>query len=129
MADWPYNTSRWLLLRREHLELEPWCRTCRQEGRARVANTVDHVVPISAGGDPFPSHDGLASYCVPCHSRKTVRGSEAGAVRTLKPRRGCNSDGSPLDPAHPWHPGKSLGAKPIGPHLNLENQLDKRRGK
>src|SRR3546814_17193308 len=75
----------------------------KRMGRLPLANTVDHVVAISEGGHAFPGHDGLASYCPACHSAKTARGSEAGAVRSSKPRRGCDADGNPLDPDHPWN--------------------------
>ena len=36
-------------------------------------------------------------------ARKTARGAGAGAgaIRTTKPRKGCNASGSPLDPAPP----------------------------
>ncbi|WP_425514716.1 HNH endonuclease signature motif containing protein [Aquisediminimonas sediminicola] len=120
MADWPYNTSTWARLRRAHLSIEPLCRGCHAIGRLVVANTVDHIKPISDGGSAFPDHDGLASYCPACHSAKTARGIEAGAIKSTKPRKGCNPDGSPLDPAHPW---KSLRAGDIGPTRNLRNQL------
>lgn len=122
MADWPYSTAQWQRLRLAHLSLEPACRSCREIGRLVMANTVDHVVPISQGGDPFPAHDGLASYCGPCHSAKTARGSEAGAIRTSKPRRGCDADGNPLDPRHEWH-GKSLRAGRTGPASTTNSQL------
>ncbi|MFD1106019.1 AAA family ATPase [Sphingobium olei] len=108
MADWPYNTATWKRLRLAHLALFPMCEGCEAMGRMTMANTVDHRVSINAGGDPFPSHDGLASYCPGCHSAKTARGIEAGAVRTKKPRRGCNPDGSPIDSAHPWNGGDGL---------------------
>jgi 5-methylcytosine-specific restriction protein A len=112
MAAFPYNTARWKRLRLEHLCLYPWCEGCIAAGRGkRLANTVDHRNPISEGGDPFPDHDGLASYCPSCHSAKTARGSEAGAVRTdrpMQPRKGCDASGLPSDPAHPWH---SAGGK------------------
>lgn len=125
MAKWPYNTAAWARLRTAHLALEPLCRACQAEGRLTTANTVDHVVAISEGGAPFPGHDGLASYCAPCHSAKTARGAEAGAIRSSKPRRGCNPDGSPLDPAHPWH-RKSLRADAKGPAAPLKTQLIRR---
>jgi 5-methylcytosine-specific restriction protein A len=131
MADWPYNTKTWQRLRRLKLSSEPLCEGCAEMGTVTPANTVDHKTPISQGGDPFPPLDQLASYCASCHSAKTVRGTEAGAVRTRKPRRGCNVDGSPIDPNHPWNPrstkasdidGKSLRALGAGPSLlpNLE---------
>jgi 5-methylcytosine-specific restriction protein A len=85
-----------------------------------IANTVDHRVPISEGGHAFPGHDGLASYCAGCHSAKTARGPEAGAARSNKPRRGCDAEGNPLDPAHPW---KSLIADQKIPWRDMQNQL------
>lgn len=102
MADWPYNTATWARLRKAHLSIEPLCRGCAAIGIIRTANTVDHVTAISDGGNPFPGHDGLASYCPACHSAKTARGTEAGAVQSSKPRKGCDANGSPLDPRHPW---------------------------
>lgn len=102
VSKWPYSTQRWKRLRLAHLDLEPMCRGCDTMGRLTRADTVDHVMPINSGGPAFPGHDGLASYCGPCHSAKTARGIEAGAVRTTKPRKGCNPDGTPLDPKHPW---------------------------
>jgi hypothetical protein len=122
MAEWPYNTANWKRLREAHLSLHPMCEGCEAMGRTALANTVDHRVPIKAGGDPFPPHDGLASYCPSCHSAKTARGVEAGAVRTKKPRRGCNPDGSPLDGDHPWHE-KSLRADGVRPSPVLSLEL------
>ena len=126
VADWPYNTGQWKRLRLMKLSVEPMCEPCETAGRIEAANTVDHRVPISAGGAAFPGLDGLASMCARCHSAKTARGVEAGAVRTkraLQPRKGCDADGNPLDPAHPWHAAKSLRAAPektdMGPNAQL----------
>jgi 5-methylcytosine-specific restriction protein A len=128
MAGWPYTTGAWKRLRTAHLARFPFCEGCERMGRPFVrANTVDHRVPISQGGPPFPDHDGLASYCGPCHSAKTARGAEAGASKSDKPRKGCNPDGTPLDPAHPWNAGKSLRAEPWRPRVNMKNQLVSRR--
>ena len=105
MAAYPYNTARWQRLRTVKLSINPLCEPCNAAGRIEAANTVDHIVPISAGGAAFPSLDGLTSMCTSCHSRKTVRGVEAGAVRTtraVQPRKGCDANGNPADPAHPW---------------------------
>lgn len=124
MADWPYNTTAWKRLRAAHLSLEPACRLCTALGRLTLVNTVDHVHPISEGGPAFPSHHGLASYCTSCHSQKTARGAEAGAVRTtraIQPRKGCDADGNPLDPAHPWR--KSFKAEGLKTDAPLKTQL------
>jgi len=111
MADWPYNTQAWQRLRRLKLASSPLCEGCEAMGLITPANTVDHRLPVREGGDPFPPIEELAAYCPPCHSAKTARGSEAGAVRTRKPRKGCNADGTPLDPHHPWHANGSAGGK------------------
>lgn len=125
MADYPYNTARWKRLRLRHLAMHPTCEACSEAGRLTIANTVDHRNPISAGGEPFPSHDGLASLCPSCHSRKTARGPEAGAVRSarkVQPRKGCDANGNPTDPAHPWSE-KSLRAGALETAVPFRNQL------
>lgn len=101
MADWPYNTAQWKRLRLRKLQDSPLCEYC-PPGRQRPATQVDHVTPIADGGDPWDMAN-LASCCGPCHSAKTARGLEAGAVRSRKPRRGCNPDGTPLDRRHWWN--------------------------
>lgn len=122
MSGWPYSTAAWKRLRKAHLARFPFCEGCAAMGRPYVlANTVDHVRPISEGGHPFPDHEGLRSYCPACHSAKTVRGIEAGAVRSNKPRKGCDEHGNPLDAAHPW--GKSLKADAQRPPPNPNTQL------
>lgn len=131
MANWPYNTTTWKRLREAHLSMHPQCEGCEAMGRLTLANTVDHRLAISDGGHPFPGHDGLSSLCPPCHGAKTARGTEAGAIKSTKPRKGCNPDGTPLDPAHPWHAEKSLRAEPERPTPNTQTQLvskDNRNG-
>lgn len=118
MANWPYNTAAWQRLRKAKLSRDPLCEDCQAMGRITPANHVDHCHAISDGGDAFPPLDELSSKCGPCHSAKTARGAEAGAVRTEKARKGCNSDGSPLDPLHPWTTGGS----------NEVSQVNSRRG-
>lgn len=103
MADYPYNTARWQHVRLTRLMTDPLCVPCRNAGRITPANTVDHQKAISDGGAPFDLTN-LVSMCTSCHSQKTARGPEAGAVKTtraLQPRKGCDASGNPLDPAHP----------------------------
>ena len=126
MATWPYNTAAWARLRAVHLSIEPLCRGCDAMGILKPANTVDHILAIKDGGPPFPGHDGLASYCGPCHGAKTARGSEAGAIRSTKPRRGCDADGNPLDPAHPWNEGVTDKGCRAGFEIKRFEQNDER---
>ena len=102
MAGRIYNTAQWKRLRALKLKASPLCEECFQGNRFELAIAVDHVIPVRLGGPPFPPLDGLRSLCIRCHNQKTARGPEAGAVRTSKPRRGCDADGRPLDAAHPW---------------------------
>lgn len=104
-----YSSARWRRLRKQKLAASPLCEAHQEMGEVVVATVVDHRIPIRMGGKPFPSLAGLRSLCWPCHSAKTARGPEAGAAKTTKPRRGCNADGSPLDPAHPWHDAQGSG--------------------
>lgn len=123
MAGWPYNSARWRKLRWLKLQSSPLCEQCEDIGITKLANTVDHRTPISEGGAPFPPLEELASLCPPCHSAKTVRGPEAGAFRTSKPRKGCRPDGTPLDRSHAWHADKRANDAPVSAALPaLERQ-------
>lgn len=115
MADWPYSTARWQRLRKLKLGTQPLCEACPPHRHVRASH-VDHVHAISDGGDPFPALDGLCALCLPCHSAKTARGPEAGAIKTSKPRRGCDAQGNPLDAAHPWKSLKAGGVGAAGDH-------------
>lgn len=108
MAAWPYNSTRWQKLRKRQLAAHPLCETCvAMRKQVVAANHVDHRKAISEGGDPFPDvGTGLASLCASCHSQKTARSAEAGAVkssRAIQPRKGCDASGRPIDPLHPWN--------------------------
>ena len=55
--------------RARQLTGEPYCRDCREEGQERLADEVDHIVPIGDGGSN--SEDNLRSLCAPCHALRT----------------------------------------------------------
>ncbi len=71
MSKWPYVTSRWQKLRLVKLNECPVCYACEQRGQTELATTVDHVTPISQGGNPFPELSGLMALCERCHNEKT----------------------------------------------------------
>lgn len=90
----PLNTARWQKLRRVVLDREPLCRECRSMGVVKGATDVDHI-----SGDPSDNRlDNLQPLCHSCHSRKTARGD-----RVI----GCDVNGWPLDPSHPWNVEKN----------------------
>lgn len=101
MAHWPYNTSAWRNLRRAKLQASPFCEPCGMRGKRVKANTVDHVLAISKGGEPFPHLEGLMSLCPSCHNVKTAAVDRAGGngVRF----KGVGADGMPIDPQHPCY--------------------------
>lgn len=59
-----FNSS-WKVKRTRYLRTHPWCVDCGQ-----AANTVDHVVPLSKGGQD--NENNYQSMCTSCHSRKTA---------------------------------------------------------
>jgi 5-methylcytosine-specific restriction protein A len=102
MSTWPYNSATWARLRRLKLEHNVLCEECFKIGRLELAVAVDHVIAISAGGEPFPPPDELRSLCISCHNRKTRVVDQQGKELTTK---GCDVSGMPLDPVHPWRRG------------------------
>lgn len=85
--------AAWRKLRRSVLDGEPLCRMCTARGLTVVATDVDH-----ANNDPADnSLVNLQPLCHECHSRKTARDMGHNV------RMGCDSNGMPLDPAHPWN--------------------------
>jgi hypothetical protein len=64
-----------------------------------MATEVDHI-----DNDPTNNTRGnLQSLCKPCHSAKTMAELHGRAI-TVK---GCDANGMPLDPHHPWNVEKS----------------------
>jgi 5-methylcytosine-specific restriction enzyme A len=62
-----YMGRDWQRVRREHIEAEPVCRSCKKA----MATQVDHIIPRSKGGSDY-DHANLQSLCHRCHSRKTI---------------------------------------------------------
>ena len=100
MADWPYSTGTWQRLRLIKLATNPLCEACALRGDLTEANTVDHVLAIAKGGDPFPPLDGLMSLCASCHGEKTRAVDRSGGKGVRF--KGAAVDGLPIDPLHPF---------------------------
>jgi len=99
-----YDTAAWKRLRKQQLRAHPLCEDCLQFGIVRPATDVDHVRALKDGGEPLDPEN-LASRCHPCHSLKTahVDGGFGNQRKASAPIKGCDVNGMPLDPAHPWH--------------------------
>ncbi len=84
------GSKQWRAIRAQVLAWEPLCRYCGD-----VATQVDHLDNDSHNQDI----DNLAATCAPCHASKTAQ-EQAG--RTWAPK-GCDVNGWPIDPRHPWN--------------------------
>ena len=89
-----YDRRSWRRLREAIIKTEPLCRMCRDIGKTKLANCVDHIVPIRDGGTD--ARDNLQPLCSACHS-----GAKAVLERTGKVK-GCDEHGLPFDPNHLW---------------------------
>ena len=125
MADWPYNTSTWQKLRLVKLASDPLCEPCRARGDTKAANTVDHIKPINAGGDPFPPLDGLTSMCGRCHNEKTAANDRRHKKPFARKVKGFDAAGNPVDRSDDWHREGGLNHQkrsfpgPDVPHRNI----------
>lgn len=87
------NTSAWQKLRASVLRESPLCAHCLKRGLVVTATDVDHI-----SGDPSDnSIDALQALCHSCHSLKTA------ADHGKNVHQGCDVNGMPIDPAHPWN--------------------------
>jgi 5-methylcytosine-specific restriction protein A len=82
-------------IRERWFRIHPLCVHCRDKGRATFATELDHIVPLHKGGlDDDTNRQGL---CRRCHAAKTR------IDRAWGPARGCDANGLPIDPDHPWN--------------------------
>jgi len=92
-----YN-ARWRKLREYVLRRDNGlCQMCRTEGKITSGNEVDHIKPLSQGGEPY-NPDNLAVICTRHHRLK----SQAESMGKDFMARGCNASGIPNDPGHHW---------------------------
>ena len=93
----PLNSGAWRKLRDKVLARDPICQDCYRRDYITPATDVDHI-----NGDPSNnSLKNLQGLCHSCHSRKTRREMN-GSAGTW----GCDANGHPLDPDHPWNINK-----------------------
>jgi len=68
-----YQSRKWTEASKRHRQHEPLCRECLKNGITRLAQMVDHIIPISEGGSKFDESN-LQSLDHECHNKK--RGGE-----------------------------------------------------
>lgn len=62
------DTNRWQRLSRRLRRMQPWCSSCGAEDGL----SVDHIVPLAHGGDPFDVTN-LQILCQSCNSTKATK--------------------------------------------------------
>lgn len=65
-----YQSARWHRTSKQHRKANPLCVMCLKEGITKLAEELDHIVPIEEGGAIWDTtnHQGL---CKSHHSKKT----------------------------------------------------------
>ncbi len=94
-----YNRQRWRRRRRAFLQANPLCQMCQEIGRTTLATIVDHIRPHRGDEALFFDEGNWSPLCAPCHD-----GAKRQLERTGK-IKGCDIDGTPLDPSHHWNTG------------------------
>ena len=66
-----YQSKLWAVTRDIMLSEEPLCRTCKKNGRIRLAQVVDHIIDITVSPHLCLDLDNLQPLCYECHNEKT----------------------------------------------------------
>lgn len=69
-----YDSALWDRVRKQVLTKEPYCRECRRNKRLTLAEVVDHIDRIQAGGSRLAASN-LQPLCARCHDAKRGRES------------------------------------------------------
>ena len=87
---------KWRKRREKQLQAHPLCRLhLEMRGEVVPATVADHITPHN--GDPELFKGALQSLCATCHNSYKQELEKSGRFR------GCDLNGYPLDPAHPWN--------------------------
>ena len=94
-----YDSRRWrtaskLFLSREENIL---CHYCLMSGRETPATVVHHITPHKGDYDLFWDESNWMGLCKECHDRIGQITDNGGLIP------GCDADGNPVDPNHPWN--------------------------
>jgi 5-methylcytosine-specific restriction endonuclease McrA len=71
------------------------CERCEEKGFTTFATVVDHIKPLALGGSDEDSN--TRNLCDPCHHEVTAEQFDQQCTM------GCDADGLPVDPSHPWN--------------------------
>lgn len=104
-----YDLPSWKALRRLALIRDGYrCTICGCDVRGKGKARVDHILSIEDRPDLALVLSNVRTLCT-LHDGQAHREKPKGKGAPRDARfviRGCNSDGTPLDPAHPWLNGR-----------------------
>lgn len=106
------GSKQWRAIRQMVLDREPLCRYCKARGIVTPATEVDHIHRDTSDN----RLEALQPLCKSCHSEKTAAEAEG---RLMK---GCDVNGYPLDPRHPWNANENRhdpGRRSTPPQLSF----------
>ena len=92
--------SRWRRLRARFLVDNPLCVMCTDAGRTTPATELDHIKRHKGDSVLFYDPKNWQGLCAFHHRSIKAQMERSGTVR------GCNADGTPLDPNHHWNKGR-----------------------
>lgn len=92
-----YGLKAWQDARHVQLSRQPLCERCLQGEIVTEATVVNHRTPHRGDWDLFVDPNNHESVCQPHHDGLIQREEKRGHVV------GCDLDGRPLDPQHPWN--------------------------
>jgi len=67
-----YSSRRWKKVRELFIRRNPLCKACADSGKIVQASVVDHIVPISHGGNGW-NETNFQSLCKSCHDSKSAK--------------------------------------------------------
>lgn len=103
-----HRSSNWPRIRAKVLTRDGWECQLRQPGCLTEATEVDHIQPVSQGGDD--DLDNLAAVCHPCHKKKTAIETAAAQARRSGKRPPRTH---PADAMSPHPPGGGTRERPF----------------
>ena len=96
-----YNRKAWKELRLDLLAKEPVCVFWLREGKLTPATVVDHIQAHKGDIALFLDPENLQSLCK-LHHDSAKQKAESKQVNHI----GCDENGLPIDPEHPFNRGK-----------------------
>ena len=93
----PLYDYQWQKLRKQYLQAHALCVECYKQNKVVAATVIDHIVPHKGNLELFYDEGNYQALCTNCHSSHKQRFEKTGRIK------GCDKDGTPIDPNHPWN--------------------------